>query len=160
MANFNKVMLMGNLSREVEIKYTPKGTAVADTGLACNRIRMGDDGQKIEEVTYVDVTFWGRQAELAHQYLAKGKPVFIEGRLHMDSWTDKETGKQRTKLKVVAENMQFVGGPPSGGNAGGGNNRAAQQPGSSAPSQQYSSPQGGSAASEMPDFQDDDDIPF
>ncbi len=160
MANFNKVMLMGNLSREVEIKYTPKGTAVADTGLACNRIRSGEDGQKIEEVTYVDLTFWGRQAELAHQYLAKGRPVFVEGRLHMDSWTDKESGKQRTKLKVVVENMQFVGGPAGGGSSGGGSNRGGQQPGSGAPQQQYA-PQGGSPASEMPDFQDDDDdIPF
>ena len=110
MASFNKVMIMGNITRDIELRATPKGTSVADIGLACNRVRMGEDGQKIEEVTYVDVTLWGRQAELASQYLGKGKPVFIEGRLSMDTWTDKETGKQRSKLKVVGENMQFIGG--------------------------------------------------
>jgi len=79
MASFNKVMIMGNITRDIELRATPKGTSVADLGLACNRVRMGEDGQKIEEVTYVDVTLWGRQAELASQYLGKGKPVFIEG---------------------------------------------------------------------------------
>lgn len=158
-------MVMGNLTRDIDIRYTPKGTAVADMGLACNRIRTGEDGQKIEEVTFVDVTLWGRQAELANQYLAKGRSVFIEGRLQMDSWTDKDTGKARTKLSVVAENMQFIGGPSTGGAGGGapsgGNNKGAQQSGSGAPTQQYSSPQGGSPAGEMPDFHDeDDDIPF
>ena len=158
-------MIMGNLTRDIDIRYTPKGTAVADMGLACNRIRTGEDGQKIEEVTYVDVTLWGRQAELANQYLGKGKSVFIEGRLHMESWMDQATNKQRTKLKVVAENMQFIGGPSSGGSGGGapsgGNNKGAQQSGSGGSSHQYSPPQGGSPADEMPDFHDeDDDIPF
>lgn len=160
MASLNKVMLMGNLTRDIEMKYTPKGTAVADMGLACNRVRTGEDGKKIEEVTFVDVTLWGRQAELASQYLAKGRSVFIEGRIQMDSWTDKETGKARTRLSVVAENMQFVGGAPSGGNSGGGNSRPAQQSGASAPQQQHTTPQGGSPAREMPDFQEEDDIPF
>ncbi len=161
-------MIMGNVTRDIELRYTPKGTAVADMGLACNRVRSGDDGQKIEEVTFVDVTLWGRQAELANQYLGKGKPVFIEGRLQTDSWTDKETGKQRSKLKVVGENMQFIGAPSSGG---GGNNNGGQQqqnqpmqnsPQQSQPQQQQQAPpQGGSPASNMPDFKDeDDDIPF
>ena len=153
---------MGNVTRDIELRYTPKGTAVADIGLASNRYRTGDDGQKIEDVTYVDVTLWGRQAELASQYLSKGRPVFIEGRLQTDSWTDKETGKQRSKLKVVGENMQFLGSPSGGGNSSGGNSSGgnAGQPQQSRP-QQSSQPQGGSPASNMPDFQDeDDDIPF
>lgn len=157
-------MIMGNITRDIELRATPKGTSVADIGLACNRVRMGEDGQKIEEVTFVDVTLWGRQAELASQYLGKGKPVFIEGRLQTDSWTDKESGKQRSKLKVVGENMQFIGAPSGGG---GGNNGGGQQgqPMQSAPQQarpqQSAPPQGGSPASNMPDFQDeDDDIPF
>lgn len=150
-------MIMGNVTRDIELRYTPKGTAVADIGLATNRYRTADDGQKIEDVTFVDVTLWGRQAELANQYLAKGRPVFIEGRLQMDSWTDKETGKQRTRLKVVGENMQFVGSPSGGG----GSNSGGQQPTQHSP-QQQAPPQGGSPASNMPDFQDedDDDIPF
>lgn len=164
MASYNKVMIMGNITRDIELRATPKGTSVADLGLACNRVRMGDDGQKIEEVTYVDVTLWGRQAELASQYLSKGRPVFIEGRLQTDSWTDKETGKQRSRLKVVGENMQFIGSPS--GNNGGGGGQQQQRPMQSAPQQQapqqqQSPPQGGSPASNMPDFQDeDDDIPF
>ncbi|MGJ8655535.1 MAG: single-stranded DNA-binding protein [Akkermansiaceae bacterium] len=171
MASFNKVMIMGNITRDIELRATPKGTSVTDLGLACNRVRMGEDGQKIEEVTFVDVTLWGRQAELASQYLAKGSPIFIEGRLHMDSWTDQATGKQRTRLKVVGENMQFIGSPGGGNNGGGNSNgggynsggqQASQpaQPAQRAP-QQSSPPQGGSPASNMPDFQDeDDDIPF
>ena len=93
MANVNKVMLLGNITRELEVRYTPKGTAVCDLGMAINRIRTGDNGERIEEVTYVDVTLWGRQAELAGQYLAKGRPVFIEGRLQLDQWDDKQTGQ-------------------------------------------------------------------
>ena len=151
---------MGNVTRDIELRYTPKGTAVADIGMACNRVRTGDDGQKIEEVTFVDVTLWGRTAELANQYLGKGKPVFIEGRLQTDSWTDKETGKQRSKMKVVGEVMQFIGGPSGGGGGGNGNEGQQNQPKQNSP-QQQSSPQGGSPASNMPDFQDeDDDIPF
>ena len=167
MASYNKVMLMGNITRDIELRYTPKQTAVADIGLACNRVRSGEDGRRIEEVTFVDVTLWGRTAELANQYLSKGRPVFIEGRLQMDTWTDQATGKQRSKLKVVGENMQFIGGPAGGGqggNQGGGQQKQGgnQGGGNPAPPQQ-SSPQGGggSPASEMPNFQDDDDdIPF
>lgn len=171
MANLNKVMIMGNLTRDIELRYTPTGTAVADLGLATNRYRTADNGEKIVDVTYVDVTLWGRQAELANQYLGKGKPVFIEGRLQTDSWTDKETGKQRSKMKVVGETMQFIGAPSGGG---GGNNNGGQQqqqnqpmqnsPQQAAPpqqQQQQAPPQGGSPASNMPDFKDeDDDIPF
>jgi len=163
MASVNKVMLLGNLTRDPEIRYTPKGTAVTDLGMAINRIRTGDNGERIEEVTYVDVTLWGRSAELAGQYLSKGRSVFIEGRLQLDQWDDKATGQKRSRLRVVGENMQFIGGQgqgAGGGNAQGGNQQQSkpaqqqQQPsGDSAPPQS-----GGAAASSFDD--DADDIPF
>jgi single-strand DNA-binding protein len=111
MANFNKVLLMGNLTRDPEVRYTPKGTAIANIGLAVNRAWTNENGEKKEEVTFVDVEVWGRQAETAGQYLSKGRPVFIEGRLRLDSWEDKESGQKRNKLKVVAERVQFLGAP-------------------------------------------------
>jgi single-strand DNA-binding protein len=109
MANLNRVLLIGNLTRDPEVRYTPKGTAVADIGLAVNRSFTGEDGERREEVTFIDVTLWARQAEIAEQYLKKGRSVFIEGRLQMDSWDDKQTGQKRSKLKVVGENMQMLG---------------------------------------------------
>jgi|TARA_B100001059_G_scaffold14354_1_gene11623 single-strand DNA-binding protein len=160
MANVNKVMLLGNITRDLEVRYTPKGTAVCDLGMAVNRIRTGDNGERIEEVTYVDVTLWGRQAELAGQYLSKGRSVFIEGRLQLDQWDDKQTGQKRSRLRVVGENMQFIGGQGgSGGNQGGSSAPSQQAP----PSEQQQAPpqsnQGGAAAAENFD-NDDDDIPF
>ncbi|MEN8773188.1 MAG: single-stranded DNA-binding protein [Akkermansiaceae bacterium] len=168
MANVNKVMLLGNITRDLEVRYTPKGTAVCDLGMAVNRIRTGDNGERIEEVTYVDVTLWGRQAELAGQYLSKGRSVFIEGRLQLDQWDDKATGQKRSRLRVVGENMQFIGGQGGGGSQGGGS----QQGGGGAPRQQVAPPQqqpqsspppqsnqGGAAAADSFD-NDDDDIPF
>ena len=160
MANVNKVMLLGNITRDLEVRYTPKGTAVCDLGMAVNRIRTGDNGERIEEVPYVDVTLWGRQAELAGQYLSKGRSVFIEGRLQLDQWDDKQTGQKRSRLRVVGENMQFIGGQGgSGGNQGGSSAPRQQAP----PSEQQQAPpqssQGGAAAAENFD-NDDDDIPF
>jgi single-strand DNA-binding protein len=114
MANFNKVLLMGNLTRDPEVRYTPKGTAVAQLGLAVNRVYTTETGEKKEEVTFIDVDVWGRQAETAGQYLSKGRPVFIEGRLKLDSWDDKESGQKRHKLKVVGERVQFLGAPKAG----------------------------------------------
>jgi single-strand DNA-binding protein len=151
MANLNKVMLIGNLTRDPELRHTPKGSAVADLGLAVNRkVQDGNGGWK-DETTFVDVTVWGSSAENAHKYLTKGRGVFIEGRLQMDVWDDKATGQKRSKLKVVADNLQFLpdgkGGPtrqfpenPSNGHDGG-------------------SRQGGSAAP-ADDYQEEDDIPF
>ncbi|HWB59820.1 MAG TPA: single-stranded DNA-binding protein, partial [Chthoniobacteraceae bacterium] len=101
MANLNKVMLIGNLTRDPEIKYTPKGSAVAELGLAINRNYTLDNGEKREEVTFVDVTLWSRLAELAGQYLKKGRSVYIEGRLQLDTWDDKQTGQKRSKMRVV-----------------------------------------------------------
>ena len=158
MASLNKVMIMGNVTRDVELRYTPKGTAVADIGLACNRIRTGDNGEKIEEVTFIDVTLWGRTAEIVHQYSGKGRPLFVEGRLHLDSWDDKTSGQKRTKLKVVAENIQLLNSGGGGGQPSqGGNPAPAQQ--QSQPSQQGQSPQGGSPA-DGGHSTDDGDIPF
>ncbi|MCA1963196.1 MAG: single-stranded DNA-binding protein [Prosthecobacter sp.] len=120
MASLNKVMLIGNLTRDPDVRYTPKGTAVCDIGLAVNRRFINEaTGERQEEVTYLDITLWGRQAEIAGQWLHKGRPVFIEGRLQMDTWEDRATGQKRNKIKVVCENLQLLGSP-AGGNAGAG----------------------------------------
>ncbi len=165
MANLNKVMLIGNLTRDPELRHTPKGTAVAEIGLAINRVWKDDHGQKQEETTFVDVTLWGRQAEIAQQYLAKGNPVYIEGRLNLDTWDDKATGQKRSKLKVVGEAMQLLGARPNsggGGNGGGsqygGNSGGSSQ--SSRPAPQRSAPPQGASAAPADDFHEDDDIPF
>jgi single-strand DNA-binding protein len=113
MPNLNKCQLMGNITREIELRYTPAGTAVADLGLAINRSRKDDNGEKIEETTFVDVTLWGRVAEVAHQYAGKGKPIFVEGRLQLDTWEDKNSGEKRSKLKIVGENIQLLGSKDS-----------------------------------------------
>src|SRR5881396_131936 len=120
MASFNKVILLGNLTRDPEVRYTPKGSAVCDLGIAVNRVYTTDSGEKREEATFVDVTFWGRTAEVAGEYLKKGRPVFIEGRLQLDSWEDKQSGQKRSKLKVVGEGLQLLGARPSGSGSTGG----------------------------------------
>ena len=121
MASFNKVILVGNLTRDPEVKYTTGGTAVAEVGLAVNRTWFDQkSNEKKEETTFVDVTLWGRQAEVAGEYLSKGRRVLIEGRLQLDSWNDKETGQKRSKLRVVGEQMQMLGGREGGPGGGGG----------------------------------------
>jgi len=126
---------MGNLTRDPEVRYTPKGSAVTDIGLAVNRSYTLDNGERREEVTFVDVTIWGRQAELAGQYLFKGRPVFIEGRLQLDSWEDKNTGEKRNKLRVVCDSMRFIGSRNENqeGGGGSGGNAAAQSQGNAPP---------------------------
>jgi single-strand DNA-binding protein len=114
MANLNRVLLIGNLTRDPELRYTPKGTAVTEIGLAVNRVYTGEDGERKEETTFVDVTLWARLAEIAGQYLKKGRPVFVEGRLQLDTWDDKQTGQKRSKLRVVAENIQLLGSRQEG----------------------------------------------
>lgn len=109
MANYNKVILMGNLTRDPELRYTPKGTAIARLGVAVNRRWTGEGGEQREETTFVDVDAFGKQAETLGQYMKKGRPIFIEGRLRLDSWEDKQTGQKRSKLGVVLENFQFLG---------------------------------------------------
>jgi single-strand DNA-binding protein len=139
------------------LRYTPKGTAVADIGLAINRVWKDEQNQKQEETTFVDVTLWGRQAELAQQFLAKGNPVYIEGRLNLDTWDDKATGQKRSKLKVIGENLQFLSSSKGGGGGGGG---APSQGGNRQAPQQRSGPPQGASAAPMDDFQEEDDIPF
>jgi single-strand DNA-binding protein len=109
MANLNKTLLIGNTTRDVEIRYTLQGTAIADFGLAVNRVWKDGDGNRQEEVTFVDIQCWGRLAEIAQQYLLKGNPVFIEGRLKLDTCNDKQSGQKRSKLRVVAESLQLLG---------------------------------------------------
>ena len=120
MPNLNKVQLMGNITRDPEVRYTPKGTAVTDIGLAINRNYSTDDGERREETTFVDITFWGRQAEVIGEYMKKGRPLYVEGRLQLDQWEDKNTGQQRSRLKVIGDNFQFLGGRDDGGQRGGG----------------------------------------
>lgn len=117
MASFNKVILMGNLTRDPEVRYTQGGTAVSEIGLAVNDKRKDAKGEWIEETTFVDVTLWGRTAEIAGEYLGKGSSVLVEGRLKLDSW--EKDGQKRSKLRVVAENMRMLGGKGGGGGRGG-----------------------------------------
>lgn len=158
MSTFNKVILLGNLTRDPEVRYTPKGTAVTEIGMALNRVYTAENGEKREEVTFVDVTLWGRTAEIAGEYLKKGRPVFIEGRLQLDSWDDKQSGQKRSKLKVVADSMQLIGGRPGGGGGGG---SSESEEGVTAP---RSGGSGGRSApppkTSAPAEPDDDEIPF
>lgn len=110
MANLNKVMLIGNLTRDPEVKYTPKGTAVAAFGIAVNRNYTTESGEKREEVTFIDLEAFGRVAEIIGEYCKKGKPLFVEGRLKLDTWDDKASGQKRSKLKVIVDQMQLLGG--------------------------------------------------
>jgi single-strand DNA-binding protein len=121
MASFNRVILVGNLTRDPQVKYTTGGTAVTEIGLAVNRQWFDKQtNTRRDETTFVDVTLWGRTAEVAGEYLAKGRPVLIEGRLQTDTWDDKETGQKRSKLRVVGENMTMLGSRGDGGAPGGG----------------------------------------
>ncbi|HEY8900738.1 MAG TPA: single-stranded DNA-binding protein [Chthoniobacterales bacterium] len=154
MASVNKVILIGNLTRDPEIKYTPKGTAVTDLGLAVNRfIPASEGGEKREETTFIDVTLWGRTAEVAHEYAKKGQPLYVEGRLQMDTWDDKQTGQKRSKLKVVGENIQLLGTKGGGGGRSSGGDYDDAPP--SRPPQRSAPP-----ASRPPAEPEDDDIPF
>lgn len=120
MASFNKVILLGNLTRDPQVRYTPSGMAVADIGLAINHSWFDKQtNQRREEATFVDVTLWGRTAEIAGEYLGKGRQVLIEGRLQLDQWDDRETGQKRSKLKVVCENLTMVGSRAEGLGQGG-----------------------------------------
>lgn len=123
MASYNRVMLIGNLTRDIDLRHTPGGTAVTDMGMAVNDRRKNAQGEWVDEVTYVDVTLWGRTAEIAAEYLRKGSPVFIEGRLKLDSW--EAEGQKKYKLRVVGERLQLLGGRadegmrPDAGRSGG-----------------------------------------
>ena len=109
MSSYNRVTLVGNLTRQPELRKTKNGSAVTDLGIALNRVWTGENGQRQEETTFVDVTVWGRAAENAAQYLQKGRSVLVEGRLQMETWQDKQSGQERSKLRVVADTVQFLG---------------------------------------------------
>ena len=169
MASFNKVILMGNLTRDPEVRYTTGGTAVCDITLAINHNYTDKrSNERREEVSFIDNTLWGRTAEIAGEYLAKGRPVLIEGRLQQDKWDDKETGQKRSKLKVVADGMQLLGGrgdaPGGGGGGGGGAQRSGGQPYRQQPAADGFAP-ADSGRSPDQTFYDDmpsgaDDVPF
>ena len=133
MASFNKVILVGNLTRDPELRYTPKGTAIAKIGVAVNRVWTSEAGEKKEEVTFIDVDVFGRTAENVGQYMRKGRPILIEGRLRLDQWDDKQTGQKRSRLGVVAETVQFLGSPTGGGGDGAAPAPARQRPAAAAP---------------------------
>lgn len=152
MASFNKVILVGNLTRDPELRYTPKGTAVAKIGLAVNRTWRTETGETKEETTFVDVDIFGRTAENVSQYMRKGSPILIEGRLRLDSWEDKQTSQKRSKLTVVAETVQFLGAP-RGGEA------PAASP-DTAPRPPRPTPSAPPPAEHHEDAPGDDDVPF
>jgi single-strand DNA-binding protein len=149
MANYNKVILIGNLTRDPELRYTPKGTAIAKIGLAVNRTWRTESGENKEEVTFVDIDAFGRQAETIGQYLKKGRPVMIEGRLRLDSWEDKQTNQKRNKLGVVLESFQFL---DYGGRGG--------EEGSPAPSRPRATSSAPPAEGGGEEAHGDDDVPF
>lgn len=154
MASVNKVILIGNVTRDPEVKFTPKGSAVTDIGLAINRTYTVDNGEKREEVTFVEVTFWGRQAETIGEYVKKGRSIYVEGRLQLDTWDDKQSGQKRSKLRVVGENFQFLGnraGGTAGGDDDGGGGAAAERPPARTAAPRKAAPQ---------TSEPDDDIPF
>ena len=160
MASLNRVFLIGNLTRDPEVRYTPKGTAVTELGLAVNRTYSTEQGERKEETTFIDVEFWGRQAEVIGEYMKKGRPIFVEGRLRLDSWEDKQSGQKRSKLRVVGEGFQFLGGRDGGGGG----------EGEGGPSERPSRPQGGQRPAGRPAQgntpppaagpEEEDDIPF
>ena len=163
MASFNKVILLGNLTRDPELRYTPKGQAVAKLGLAVNRRYTTEAGEAREEVTFVDIEAWGKQAEVIAQYCKKGRPLFIEGRLKLDQWDDKNTGKKMSRLGVVLDTFQFLGdGRQEGGGgagAGGGGAPSGPRPAPSRPAapKATDNPSGESSDAPPPE---DDDVPF
>src|SRR5262245_64267719 len=151
MANFNKVILAGNLTRDPELRYTPKGTAIAKLGLAINRTWKNEAGESKEEVTFVDVDAFGRQAEVIAQYLKKGRPILIEGRLRYETWDDKQTNQKRSRLGVVLESFQFLDSGRKDEGAPGAPGAAPARPRPAAADQPVSEP-------EAPPV--DDDVPF
>jgi single-strand DNA-binding protein len=155
MANLNKVLLIGNLTRDPEVRYTPKGTAVGDLAIAINDSYKAQDGTIKETVTYVDIEVWGRQAETCKQYLSKGRPVFIEGVLKLDQW--EQDGQKKSKLRVRADRVQFLGAPSGGGGGGG---RSGGSYGGGEQRSGESSRPAPAVSEDAPPMPSDDDIPF
>ncbi|MBI5393757.1 MAG: single-stranded DNA-binding protein [Verrucomicrobia bacterium] len=163
MASFNKVILLGNLTRDPERSYTPKGTAMTKFGLAVNYVYTTEAGEKKEEANFFDIVVWGRQAETAAQYLSKGRPVLIEGRLRYESWQN-DKGEKRSKIGIVAEKIQFLGGGQRAQSTefteeAGENSGAAAAPRASRPAQRPPAEAAPEAEAEAP-AKEKDDIPF
>lgn len=153
MASFNKVILAGNLTRDPELRYTPKGSAVCEIGIAVNRSWKSETGENKEEVTFVDVVAYGRTGEVIAQYLRKGRPILIEGRLKLDTWDDKQTNQKRSKMRVICENFQFL---DSGNRQEGGGPPPASAP--AAPRPRPAAPAAPPPGDDSPP--EDDDVPF
>jgi single-strand DNA-binding protein len=161
MANLNKLMIIGNVTRDPEIKYTPKGSAVVDIGIAVNRTFTPEGGERREETTYIDVTLWGRTAETAVEYCKKGRSVYVEGRLQLDSWEDKASGQKRSKLRVVGENYLLdrrPGGASGSAGSGGGDEEYSERPARRESSSAGGFSKGSNTAPQPPI--EEDDIPF
>lgn len=158
MRGFNKVIIAGNLTADPELKYTPKGTAVARLRLAVNRSYKTDTGESREEVTFVDVDAWGQQAETLSNYLRKGRPILLEGRLKLDTWDDKATGQKRSKLGVVLESFTFIDSRGQEGGPAGSSPTAPPPRSRPAPASPSSSPSVGESDGAPPI--EEDDVPF
>ncbi len=156
MASYNKVLLLGNLTRDPELRVTPKGTPICQFGLAVNRQFKDDSGQTRDETTFVDIEAWGRQGETISKYCTKGRPLFVEGRLKLDTWDDKTTGQKRNKMKVVLENFQFIGGREGGAPAAG---AAPEDGGDQTPERHSPPPRAASKPAPAADSLDED-VPF
>lgn len=161
MASFNQVILIGNLTRDPELRVTPKGTSICQFGIAVNRTYKDDAGNSKEEVNFFDIEAWGKQGEIISKYLSKGRPLFIQGRLKQDTWDDKATGQKRSKVKVVLDNFQFIGAREGGGQQGGGGGEESYEQAS--PVERHSPPSRPPARNNPPPPpQDniDEDVPF
>jgi single-strand DNA-binding protein len=154
--SFNKILLMGNLTRDVELRHLANSQAVAKFGMACNRKWKSPEGETREEVMFIDCEAWGKTAEFMAQFFAKGRPVLIEGRLKLDQWEDKETKAKRSKHVVVVDSFHFVDSKPGGGEGGGGGERSSSRPAPAAAGGGGSTPQEWGGKGPM----GEEDIPF
>ena len=163
MAYLNKVFLIGNLTRDPELRVTPKGTAICQFGLAVNRQFKDESGQMRDETTFVDIEAWGKQGELVSKYLTKGSPAMVEGRLKLDQWEDKTSGQKRSKLKIVLDNVQFLGRPgggAAGGPTGGPAAGADEGPDHSPSPERHAPPARGEKPAPQASPSIDEDVPF
>jgi single-strand DNA-binding protein len=162
MASYNKVILLGNLTRDPELRVTPRGTPICQFGLAVNRQYKDESGQLREEVNFLDIEAWGKQGEVISKYMTKGRPLFMEGRLKYDQWEDKTTGQKRSRIKIVLENFQFIGSR-EGGSGGGASQGGGDEFEHAAPVERHTPPpRPPRAAPPPPPPADniDEDVPF
>lgn len=160
MPSLNKVLLMGNLTRDPELRVTPKGTSICQFSLAINRQFKMESGESREEVIYVDIEAWGKQGETIAKYCTKGRPLYVEGRLRLDQWEDKNTKEKRSRMKVVLEQFQFLGEGRGGGGGGGAGAAPNEfdQTGGSSPERHAPPPRGGAKPASQENL--DEDVPF